>query len=76
MSGQSNEIIHQTLRLKIMAALTALPDNGDGLDFSHLKKSDRGDGRQSRRGSALEKAGYVVVQKSFVERKPRTTVHG
>lgn len=75
MSGQANEIIHQTLRLKIMAALTTLPANAEGLDFSHLKKlTGATDGNLGAHILALEKPGYVIVQKSFVDRKPRTTV--
>ena len=70
-----NEIIHQTLRLRIMAALTALPAGDAGLDFSRLKKlTGATDGNLGAHILALEKAGYVTVEKSFVDRKPRTTV--
>ena len=70
-----NEIIHQTLRLRIMAALTALAVNDPGLDFSRLKKlTGATDGNLGAHILALEKAGYVVVEKSFVDRKPRTMV--
>ena len=74
-----NEIIHQTLRLRLMAALTALP-TGDssldsGLDFSRLKKlTGATDGNLGAHILALEKAGYVRVDKSFVDRRPRTEV--
>ncbi|MGA9090929.1 MAG: transcriptional regulator, partial [Bradyrhizobium sp.] len=35
--AELDDIIHQPLRLKIMAALNALP-SGAGLEFSRLKK--------------------------------------
>ena len=76
-SGKSgpNEIIHQTLRLRIMAALTSLSPDEAGLDFSRLKKlTGATDGNLGAHILALEKAGYVVVEKSFVDRKPRTVV--
>jgi hypothetical protein len=40
MSTQPDEIIHQSLRLKIMAALHAEPQ-GEALEFSRLKPSSR-----------------------------------
>ena len=68
-----NEIIHQTLRLRIMAALTALRAGDPGLDFSRLKAmTGATDGNLGAHIVALEKAGYVSVDKSFVDRKPRT----
>ena len=70
-----NEIIHQSLRLRIMAALTALPPSDDGLDFSRLKKlTGATDGNLGAHILALEKAAYVTVDKSFVDRRPRTLV--
>ena len=70
-----NEIIHQTLRLRLMAALTALPAGDAGLDFSRLKKlTGATDGNLGAHILALEKAGYVRVDKSFVDRRPRTEV--
>ncbi len=75
MSGRPNEVIHQTLRLRIMAALTALSADAEGLDFSRLKKlTGATDGNLGAHILALEKAGYVTVEKSFVDRKPRTMV--
>ena len=70
-----NEIIHQTLRLRLMAALTSLPANDSSLDFSRLKKlTGATDGNLGAHILALEKAGYVKVDKSFVDRRPRTEV--
>lgn len=74
MSGP-NEIIHQTLRLRIMAALTAMAGSEPALDFSRLKKlTGATDGNLGAHITALEKAGYVVVDKAFVDKRPRTTV--
>jgi DNA-binding MarR family transcriptional regulator len=70
-----NEIIHQTLRLRLMAALTALRASDAGLDFSRLKTlTGATDGNLGAHITALERAGYVTVEKSFVNRRPRTEV--
>ncbi|MFL6813734.1 MAG: winged helix-turn-helix domain-containing protein [Bradyrhizobium sp.] len=69
-----DEIIHQSLRLKIMAALNALP-SGAGLEFSRLKKLTRAtDGNLGAHIETLARAGYVTVEKAFVGKKPQTTV--
>ncbi len=70
-----NEVIHQPVRLRIMAALTALRPTEQGLDFSRLKSlTGATDGNLGAHITALEKAGYVGVEKAFVDRRPRTTV--
>jgi DNA-binding MarR family transcriptional regulator len=67
-------IIHQSLRLKIMAALNALP-SGAGLEFSRLKKlTGATDGNLGAHIETLSKAGYVGVEKAFVGKRPQTTV--
>ena len=67
------DIIHQPLRLRIMAALTTLPV-GDGLDFSRLKSlTGATDGNLGAHIEVLAKAGYVAIDKSFVAKRPRTT---
>src|ERR1700694_4215311 len=67
-------IIHQPLRLKIMAALNALPA-ATGLDFTRLKKlTGATDGNLGAHIETLAKAGYVTVAKAFVGKKPQTTV--
>jgi DNA-binding MarR family transcriptional regulator len=72
--AELDEIIHQPLRLRIMAALTALPD-AQGLDFTRLKKlTGATDGNLGAHIETLAKAGYVSVAKAFVGRKPQTTV--
>ncbi len=72
--SELNDIIHQPLRLKIMAALNALP-KGKGLEFSHLKKlTGATDGNLGAHIETLAKANYVAVTKAFVGKKPQTTV--
>ena len=69
-----DDIIHQPLRLKIMAALNALPMSA-GLEFSRLKKlTGATDGNLGAHIETLAKAGYVGVEKSFAGKKPQTTV--
>ena len=69
-----DDIIHQPLRLRLMAALNALPD-GQGLDFTRLKKlTGATDGNLGAHIETLAKAGYVDVAKAFVGKKPQTMV--
>jgi DNA-binding MarR family transcriptional regulator len=69
-----NELIHQPVRLRIMAALNVL-SVGDGLEFSRLKKlTNTTDGNLGAHIDALARAAYVAVDKAFVGRRPRTTV--
>ena len=72
--AELDEIIHQPLRLRIMAALTALPDM-HGLEFSRLKKlTGATDGNLGAHIETLARAAYVAVTKAFVGKKPQTTV--
>ena len=69
-----DDIIHQPLRLRIMAALNALP-RASGLEFAKLKKlTGATDGNLGAHIETLAKAGYVAVEKAFVGKKPQTTV--
>ena len=69
-----DEIIHQSVRLKIMAALNALPRKAM-LEFVKLKAvSDATDGNLGAHLTTLEKAGYVKIVKDFAGKKPRTRV--
>jgi DNA-binding MarR family transcriptional regulator len=73
MSGL-NETIHQPVRLRIMAALTAL-DGGEEVDFTYLRDLlEVTDGNLGAHLRKLEEAGYIAVNKVFVQRKPRTYV--
>jgi DNA-binding MarR family transcriptional regulator len=72
--AELDDVIHQPLRLRIMAALNALP-NSVGLEFSRLKKlTGATDGNLGAHIETLAKAGYVRVDKAFVGKKPQTTV--
>lgn len=67
-----DEIIHQSLRLRIMAALNAARSD-DPLEFNRLKAlTGATDGNLSTHLSTLEGAGYVRLEKDFVGKKPRT----
>ena len=67
-------IIHAPARLRIMAALTALLPRSQ-IDFTTLGKSlGLTDGNLGAHLQTLEEAGYIKIEKSFVQRKPRTHV--
>src|ERR1700733_7027423 len=69
--AELDDIIHQPLRLRIMAALNALPA-GEGLEFSRLKKmTGATDGNLGAHIETLAKSGYVGAEKAFVEKKPK-----
>lgn len=70
--AKPNDLIHQALRLKIMAALNAAQSSGP-LEFNRLKALvGATDGNLSTHLSTLENAGYVQLEKDFVGKKPRT----
>jgi DNA-binding MarR family transcriptional regulator len=69
-----DEIIHQQVRLRIMATLNAVPD-GERLEFTRLKAIVRAtDGNLGAHLTTLESAGYVGIEKDFVAKKPRTRI--
>ena len=69
-----DEIIHQSTRLKLMAALRGIPP-GEMIEFTRLKAILKAtDGNLGTHLGALEKAGYIEVAKDFVAKKPRTRV--
>src|SRR3954463_16671875 len=69
-----DEIIHQPLRLRIMAALTALPD-AQGLDFTRLKKlTGATDGNLGAHIETLANAGDAAVTKAVAGKKPQPSV--
>jgi DNA-binding MarR family transcriptional regulator len=69
-----NSIIHQPVRLRLMAGLMAL-ENDAQVDFSSLGKLLKlTDGNLGAHLQTLEEAGYVKIEKKFVERKPRTLI--
>lgn len=69
-----DEIIHQPVRLRIMSALCSL-ESREQVDFTYLKeKLALTDGNLGAHLRALEEAGYILVEKAFVERRPKTFV--
>ena len=69
-----NETIHQPVRLRIMSALVTLEPAVE-VDFSTLRDLlEVTDGNLGAHLRKLEEAGYIAVNKVFVERKPHTYV--
>ncbi len=69
-----NEIIHQPVRLRIMAMLAALPPETQ-MTFSSLKEAlDLTDGNLGAHLHKLEEAGYLTITKTFVRNKPQTYI--
>lgn len=72
--AELNAIIHQPVRLRIMAALKALPP-GEMLEFVRLKKIVAAtEGNLGAHIQTLEEAGYVAVEKDFAANRPRTRI--
>jgi DNA-binding MarR family transcriptional regulator len=68
-TSRIDETIHGRLRLGIMAFLSAL----DSATFAEIKqKTGSSDGNLSVHLRKLEEAGYVAIEKRFVDRKPQT----
>ena len=67
-----DEIIHQSTRLSIVSLLNGL-HSGEALEFGRLKALLKAtDGNLGAHLAALERAGYVRIEKDFVAKKPRT----
>ena len=65
-----NKAFDHRVRLGVMAVLLA----NELVSFNDLKESlDLTDGNLASHVAALEKAGYVLVSKQFVGKKPNTT---
>ncbi|WP_420434583.1 winged helix-turn-helix domain-containing protein [Hyphobacterium sp.] len=66
-----DEVIHGKLRLAIMAYLSAVSE----ASFTEVKaRTEASDGNLSVHMRKLEEAGYIEVGKTFVGRRPRTTL--
>ena len=64
-------LIHERVRLGVMSALAASPE----LAFTQLRDMLKvTDGNLSVHARMLQEAGYVRIEKGFVERRPRTTL--
>ena len=71
---QPDLVIHQPLRLKIMAALKGLP-RGERLEFVRLRAVlNATEGNLGAHLGTLEKAGYIKIEKDFKDRGPRTRI--
>ncbi len=72
--GQFNDLIHQPIRLKIMATLNTLAP-GEPIEFVRLRDIIQAtEGNLGAHLSTLEKSGYIEVLKDFHAKKPRTRV--
>src|SRR5256886_11937003 len=71
--SNGDDIIHQAMRLKIMAALNALALKQAAIEFTRLKALvGATDGNLGAHLETLEKADYIVIEKRFKDRKPQT----
>lgn len=69
-----DEIIHQPVRLKIMAALNTLAPK-EWLEFVALRAIvETTDGNLGAHLATLESALYIQIKKDFAGKKPRTRI--
>ncbi|MGD8451795.1 MAG: transcriptional regulator [Phycisphaerae bacterium] len=69
--GAVDRLIHEPARLHIMALLSVV----ESADFTFVvSQTGLSWGNVSSHVTKLETAGYVVVEKEFVKRKPRTSL--
>jgi DNA-binding MarR family transcriptional regulator len=69
--GEIDDIIHGRIRLGVMAYLAS----AGRAEFTHLKaRLATTDGNLSVHLRKLEEAGYLTAEKSFVGKKPQTTL--
>ncbi|MEN6332654.1 MAG: transcriptional regulator [Phycisphaerales bacterium] len=72
--AELDTIIHQPVRLQIMSALAALGLD-EQVDFTYLRNLLKvTDGNLGAHLARLEEAGYIRLDKTFVDRKPKTFV--
>ncbi len=65
-------LLHQTVRSKLVSLLIS----NDELPFKALKKAlGVTDGNLSSHLSKLEKEEYVIIEKTFEGKRPKTIVH-
>ncbi|RZU77594.1 winged helix DNA-binding protein [Micromonospora kangleipakensis] len=66
-----DELIHAPTRLALVSLLAAI----DWAEFRYLREQlGLSDSALSKQLSILEQAGYVEVRKSFVGKRPRTSI--
>jgi len=67
-----NPVVHGKLRLALLTLLTGVEE----AEFTCLReKTGATDGNLGAQLLKLEEAGYVAVEKKFVERKPQSLYH-
>jgi DNA-binding PadR family transcriptional regulator len=67
-----NPVVHGKLRLALLTLLTGV----DEAEFTWLReKTGATDGNLGAQLLKLEEAGYVTVEKKFVQRKPQSLYH-
>jgi DNA-binding MarR family transcriptional regulator len=72
--AEINEIIHQPMRLRIMAALFGIEADAE-VDFTFLRDTLAiTDGNLGAHLDKLESVGYISVKKAFIRRRPKTFV--
>lgn len=70
-SADPDRVIHEPARLKIMAMLSVV----ESADFTYLmRETGLTRGNLSVQLTRLEDAGYITIEKTFVEKIPRTVV--
>jgi DNA-binding MarR family transcriptional regulator len=66
-----DSVIHEKVRLSIVATLAMVPE----MSFNDLKKNlSLTDGNLSVHARTLQEAGYILIKKSFKDRRPHTTM--
>jgi len=72
--AELNKIIHQPVRLRIMAALVTL-EPIEEVDFTYLQDLlEVTPGNLGAHLRKLEEAKYITIKKTFVNRKPRSFI--
>ena len=67
----TDKIIHEPARIVLLAILFA----ADQVDFTFLlNETGLSQGNLSSHLSKLEKAGYVLIEKTFYKKRPRTLI--
>ena len=67
-------VIHQPVRLRIMASLASLHET-EAAEFTFLRDLlGLTDGNLGAHVRKLEEEGYISIEKAFVQRKPRTYI--
>ncbi len=70
MGNELDQVIHQPIRTKIIALLL----NSGECDYSTIKNTlNISDGHMSTHMKVLVTEEYVVMEKNFVDNKPKTT---